>query len=421
MEMRKSFYLLSLILLTSNLIHSQECADGRYFDEIFTVDVDTNIQFGENAQPTLLDPDNIQELFLDVYQPEGDTLSARPLIIWAFGGAFVAGSKESPDIVTLSSSFAKRGYVCAAIDYRLSADIVVNADVSNVYEAVLKAVHDMRASIRFFYKDASTVDDYRIDTTRIFIGGVSAGAIAALQITHFDELTEVPAELDSIFNATGGFEGTSGNAAYSEDIAGVVSLCGALLDTAWINPAITTPIVSMHGTADNVVPYGSDTIDILDAKLPVDGSSSIHDKLDQYGIENDFYTWQWAGHTPFVINPPAEAELYMDTTIWFVRDFLYDIVCDGVTSSVNENIDSKHSAFTVFPNPNRGNFYIRQDSHDDLSISVFDYVGREVFFQSQIQKGVSHFDIELPQGVYTVHLHSDNGHKLQSQKIVVHH
>ena len=350
----KNLILFFLLFISCGYLYAQECDNQRYYDEIFSVNVDTAIKFGENAQPTILNPNNIQELFLDVYQPDGDTLSARPLIIWAFGGAFLAGSKESPDIVTLSSSFAKRGYVCAAIDYRLSNNIIAmgGVNLSSPYEAVLKAIHDMRASIRFFYKDAATTNDYRIDTSRIYLGGVSAGAITALQIAHFDELNEVPAEMDSVFNATGGFEGTSGNPGYSEDIAGVVSLCGALLDTAFINPAITTPIVSMHGTADNVVPYGSDTIDILNVNLPVDGSSSIHHKLDQYGIENDFYTWPGAGHTPFVLNPPAEAELYMDTTIWFVRDFLYDLVCDGVTSSANENIDSNPSAFTVFPNPN---------------------------------------------------------------------
>jgi pimeloyl-ACP methyl ester carboxylesterase len=422
MEMRKSFYLLSFMLLASNLIHSQECADGRYFDETFTVDVDASIQFGENAQPTILNPNNIQELFLDVYQPDGDTLSTRPLIIWAFGGAFLFGSKESPDIVTLSSSFAKRGYVCAAIDYRLSDNLITSGlvvDRATQYEAVLKAIHDMRSSIRFFYKDAATTNDYRIDTSRIYLGGVSAGAITALQIAHFDELNEVPAEMDSVFNATGGFEGTSGNPGYSEDIAGVVSLCGALLDTAWINPAITTPIVSMHGTADNIVPYGSDTVDILNVDFPLDGSASVHDKLDQYGIQNAFYTWQGAGHTPFVINPPAEAELYMDTTIWFVRDFLYDLVCDGVTTSVNENIDNENLSFSIFPNPNSGNFFIRQDSNDDMSISVFDNVGRVVFSQSQLQKGVNHFDLELPQGMYTVHLYSDGGDRFQAQKIIV--
>ena len=170
----------------------------RYLDEIFEVTVTDNIKFGEAAQPKPLRPNNTQELFMDIYEPAGDDLEARPLIIWAFGGAYVFGNKQSPDIVTLSNSFAKRGYVNASIDYRLSRDLVVNSDASNAYEAVLKATHDMRAAIRYFYKDAETINKYKIDTTKIYIGGVSAGAVAALQIAHFDELNEVPAELETI-------------------------------------------------------------------------------------------------------------------------------------------------------------------------------------------------------------------------------
>ena len=418
----KNLLLLCFLVFFSAKLFSQECDNQRYYDEIFSVDVDTAVKFGENAQPTILNPNNIQELFLDVYQPDGDTLSSRPLIIWAFGGAYLFGSKESPDIVTLSSSFAKRGYVCAAIDYRLSDNLISSGLVVNratQYEAVLKAIHDMRASIRFFYKDAATTNDYRIDTSRIYLGGVSAGAITALQIAHFDELNEVPAEMDSVFNATGGFEGTSGNQGYSEDIAGVVSLSGALLDTAFINPAITTPIVSMHGTDDNVVPYGSDTVDILNVGFPLDGSASVHHKLDQYGIQNDFYTWQGAGHTPFVLNPPAETELYMDTTILFVRDFLYDLVCDSVTTSVNGNINNENLSFVVFPNPNSGNFFIRQDSHDNISIAIFDHLGRNVFFQPEIHQGLNRLDLDLPQGIYTIQFFSDRGYKIQAQKIIV--
>jgi len=414
----KNSLLILLLLFFSVRLFSQECDNQRYYDEIFSVNVTSDIKFGENAQPTILNPNNIQELFLDVYQPEGDTLSTRPLIIWAFGGGFLFGNRRSQDIVDLSNAFAKRGYVCASIDYRLTtAGLVVGNEVSDLYEAALKGTHDMRASIRFFYKDASTVNNFRIDTTRIFIGGVSAGAISALQIAHFDELSEVPVEMDSVFNATGGFEGTSGNQGYSDDVAGVVSLCGAVLDTAWINPAVTIPIASMHGTADSIVPYGEGTYNFLNISLDVDGSSIIHTKLNQSGIINEFYTFQDAGHTPFVGGQP-ENIAYMDTTILFVRDFLYDLVCDDVATSVNENIDDKNLSFAVFPNPNTGNFFIRQDSHDNLNAAIFDHLGRNVFFQPEIFQGLNRLDLDLPQGIYTVQLYSDGGHKFQAKKII---
>ena len=306
----------------SNVEEVQQLSNQeRYLDEIFEVKISENIKFGEAAKPKPLRPNNTQELFMDIYEPAGDDLEARPLIIWAFGGAFVFGNKQSSDIVTLSNSFAKRGYVNASIDYRLSRDLAVNYEDVNAYEAVLRATHDMRAAIRYFYKDAETINKYKIDTTRIYIAGVSAGALAALNLVHFDELNEVPEEFETIFNEMGGFAGNSGNAGYSDNVAGVISLCGALLDADWINPAVTTPIVSMHGTEDNVVPYGTDTITLLDINLEVDGSATIHQKLDEFNIVNEFYTFEGAGHTPFVRD-----EAYMDTTIVFVQDFLYDLV-----------------------------------------------------------------------------------------------
>lgn len=408
------------MLLLSLKLGAQECNHQRYYDEIFNVQISNDLKFGEAPQPKLLRPNNIQELLMDIYQPTGDTLSARPLIIWAFGGGFIAGKKTSPDIVKLSHAFAKRGYVCAAIDYRLSTNLVVNGgDVKNVYEAVLKATHDMRASIRYFYKDAATNNNFRIDTTRIYIGGVSAGAITALQIAHFDELNEVPIEMEAAFQATGGFVGNSGNPGYSDDIAGVISLCGAVLDTAWINPAVTTPIVSMHGTADTVVPYGAETLSLLNIAVDVDGSASIHSKLDQHGIINDFYTWQGANHTPFVLNRPNKAEAYMDTTIWFVRDFLYDLVCDEVTST-SKTIDEDNFSFAVFPNPSSGNFLVRLESAENFSLTVLDQLGRAVSFYPEISQGINRLSIDLPKGVYIVKASSQDKLKMLSRKIIVH-
>lgn len=414
----KNAIFLFLLLISFGNLYAQECDNQRYYAEVFDYALTSDIKFGENVQPTPLNPNNIQELFMDIYQPEGDTLSARPLIIWAFGGGFVFGSKTSPDMVTLSSEFAKKGYVCAAIDYRLSTDLVVNNDIENSYEAVAKAMHDMRASIRYFYKDAATSNDYRIDTSRIYIGGVSAGAVTALHIVHLDE-SEVPTEMQTYFDENGGLSGNSGNEGYSENVAGVISLCGMLLDVDLINPEVTTPIVSMHGTEDGVVPYGSDTVTILDIGLEVDGSSVIHPKLDEYGIINDFYTWHGADHTPFVLNSPAEAEVYMDTTIWFVRDFLYDLVCNDVTST-NQTIDADNFSFHVFPNPSSGNFFIDTDEGDNISISVFDNVGREVFFSPDLHQGLNQLALDLPKGIYFIKAQSKDKSRQLTRKITVH-
>lgn len=292
----------------------------RYLDEIFDVAVTSNIRFGEAAQPTFMDPNHIQELYLDVYEPSNDELKERPLIILAFGGGFIFGNKESLDIVTLCNEFAKRGYVCASIDYRLSTNLVLDRNIETSYLAVAKAVHDMRASIRFFNKDAATTNNFKIDPSRIYIGGVSAGAVTALHLVHLDE-SEIPVEIREYFEQNGGLSGNSGNPGYPEHVAGVINLCGMLLDTDLINPDATTPIVSMHGTEDNIVPYDSGTITILDLGLTVDGSAEIHKKLNEYGVLNDLYTYEGGGHTPFITNTAQ-----MDITVNFIQDFLYQLV-----------------------------------------------------------------------------------------------
>lgn len=400
--MKKFISLFLPFVVVSTNLFAQECDGQRYYSQIFSqVELTSDIKFGQNVQPTILDPANIQELFLDVYEPQGDTLSARPLIIWAFGGGFIFGNKESNDVVTLSNEFAKMGYVCASIDYRLSTNLIVNGgDISNAYEAVLKAMHDMRASIRYFYKDATTTDEHRIDTTRIYIGGVSAGAITALQIVHLDELSEVPSELMPYFQANGGFNGFSGNPGYSDDVAGIISLCGAVLDTAIINPTISTPIVSMHGTADSVVPYDSSPLTLLDINVDVDGSSSIHHKLEEYGIINDFYTWYGANHTPFILNSSPEDELYMDTTIQFVRDFLFNLVCEGVTS-VDESNNLISTNLSVYPNPSQDIATIEFElaAVSDVNLSLMDLTGRIVMNRNKS---------DIPAGIYREKLEMNN-------------
>ena len=58
-------------------------------------------------------------LYLDFYEPAGDTLTERPLVITVFGGAFVAGSRDFVDMQAYCTRLAQHGYAAASIDYRL--------------------------------------------------------------------------------------------------------------------------------------------------------------------------------------------------------------------------------------------------------------------------------------------------------------
>lgn len=146
----KQKLLLLLNLFIAGVSFSQEpCSTGRYSSDVYTnLTITSNIVYGQNA--TFSGANKI--LKLDFYEPTGDTSMARPLIIWTHGGSFLGGSKTDVDMVALSNAFAKKGYACASIDYRTGFFPV---DSANSVKAVMRAVQDMRAAIRFFLQGQS--------------------------------------------------------------------------------------------------------------------------------------------------------------------------------------------------------------------------------------------------------------------------
>ncbi|MDU0369501.1 carboxylesterase family protein [Hymenobacter endophyticus] len=285
---------------------------GRYYRPIFANITRTqDVTYG--AATDFLGSN--QNLRLDVYQPTGDTVRRRPLLVFAHGGGFVSGNKNDADVVELCTRFARMGYVTASIDYRL---LFLPFDTVNIGRAAIRATQDMRAAVRFFRRDAATARTYRIHSDFIYAGGSSAGAFMALQTGYLDKAAEVPAYIG--LADLGGLEGNSGNPGYSSAVRGVINLCGALGRPAWIEPG-NVPLVSLHGTADAVVPYGAGTVGGGLPPQKVYGSSILHARATAVGIVNRLYTFKRAGHVPYS-GSSATAMAYMDTTTRVVRDFL---------------------------------------------------------------------------------------------------
>ena len=83
-----------LCVLTSAFpAFSQDECDGyryRYTGAFDGIAVDYDVPYGENFNVNFLP----EELMVDVYTPEGDTQEARPLVVVAHGGFFLAGSND---------------------------------------------------------------------------------------------------------------------------------------------------------------------------------------------------------------------------------------------------------------------------------------------------------------------------------------
>lgn len=384
------------------------CGSGRYDSEVFSNFTKTaDVVYGQNTTYT----GSNQSLKLDIYQPVGDNAEARPLLIMAHGGSFTAGSKTDADMVAFGQRLSKMGYVVASIDYRLGMPLFPLPDSVVVMKAVVRAVHDMRAAVRYFRKNAAEDGNtYKIDPNQIYVGGSSAGAITALHTAYLDDLNEAPQYLKDIMNQLGGgIEGNSGNPGYSSVPAGVLNGCGAIGELSWILQG-DLPIVSVHGTNDNVVPYGTQMQYLPGTPVAVtvvDGSGSIHPYVSNLGIANSLWTFQGAGHVPYMNGGP-----YMDTTINVYSTFLTDLICG--TTGIGQS--SLAEFIRVSPNPASGfcNISLQLPA---ANLSILDLTGKQVG-NSALKQGENQVELtSLNKGIYFLQISSEG--KQFVQKLVV--
>ena len=176
----KKLYFLAVAFLATTFAIAQ--CNGRYQTEIFS---NTNV-----ATVDYSDVYTGLEHRMDIYTATGDTVSDRPVIFYLHGGSFYSGDKSMTDCVDFCNAFAKRGYVAVSLNYRLANIITFLSSNNEQYKAVLKAVADLKAGIRFMRKDYANSDTYAIDPNTIFIGGYSAGAVAALHSAFIDSISD---------------------------------------------------------------------------------------------------------------------------------------------------------------------------------------------------------------------------------------
>ena len=293
----------------------------RYKGAFDSFNVDYDLPYGENINWMLLS----EELVADVYTPSEQSDELRPLVLMAHGGFFLGGSHDGLDVVSLCEDLAQMGYVTASFSYRLGIDNLFAFQTSFV-EAVWRGVHDSRAAVRYFRKSVEMGNPYHIDPERIYLGGVSAGGFIAMHHAYVDDVSEIPTYIDeSEPGLGGGLEGLSGNDGYSSDIDGVFNIAGALQTADFLLLGDNEPLVSIHDTADETVPFDEGEIVLTGIPIiDVDGSSVVHDMADMVGLENCLIPVEGAGHVPHIFD-----ETYYDLTLSTVAGKLGEWACEG--------------------------------------------------------------------------------------------
>ena len=372
-----------LMLSTSAVCWAQElpdCDDYRYrytgaFDE---VEVDYDVPYGENINVNFVP----EELVVDIYTPVGDSHESRPLVIMAHGGFFVAGSNDGIDVVPLCEDLARMGYVVASMSYRLGVDLFGDLQTEFV-KAVWRGVHDSRAAVRYFRQSMDYGNPYDIDTNRIFLGGVSAGGFIALHHAYVDDQSEIPEQIDVTDPGMGGgLEGLSGNTGYSSEVKGVFNIAGALQTADFLDLGMNEPVVSIHGTADGTVPYGEGDIVYLGIPIiDVDGSSLVHAKADELGVDNCFITVDGADHVPHVVDPSTYgltlSSLAGKLGEWSCENYV-PICGEYDYTAATEVLEADWMAPAVFPNPASSTGRVFATFERDSEWSLINAMGQTV-------------------------------------------
>ncbi len=211
------------------------------------------------------------DLKMDIYLPKDDTSKLRPLIMLIHGGAFFNGDKASEAYVKWSMHFAAMGFVVASINYRMG--FLPSADQIDC--AGYRAAQDAHAAMRYMVHNAGK---YRINTKWIFAGGTSAGAITSLNLAFMRNQNRPKSTKGGLFkDDLGDIESVSPQYKEKFNILAVANMWGAVHDINMIGNAKTS-IISFHGDADNIVPYGydypfNDVLDPIKIALRNDNSS----------------------------------------------------------------------------------------------------------------------------------------------------
>jgi len=374
----------------------------RYLNKIFNdVSITADISYGSAYDWK----DTIQTLLLDIYEPSGDTVSNRPVIIFAHGGTFITGNRKSADIVKFCNLFAQRGYVCVSIEYRLGVNAFNPKGLPYEFSyAAMRAIHDGRAAVRFFRKDISENNTYRIDESKIFFGGISSGAITALQLAICDNDSELSQISDIDTSLVGGVEGKSGNPGYSWKVRGVINLSGALIDNnSWLNNNSDINICSVHGTNDQTVPYKSDYFYYFGKELvKLQGSFIVDSIAKELGMNSELLSFNGAGHIPF-----STDSAYMDSTEDFVASFLYKIV-RYPTGIASKEINLNNLLY-IYPLPAMEQITILFNSSEPFNISVSDFWGRQLFSQKNVRDRFLINRERFESGIYFIEIDGDFG------------
>ena len=256
----------------------QISADGtRYRDRVFAdLEIHRDVEFSDLGGMFWS-----RGLKMDVFEPAGDDETNRPVFVVLFGGGFVQGERRT--VEGWARDFAHRGYVAAAIDYRLLDDFPETEAELRIGHA--RASQDAVAALRFLRSD---VERWGVRTDAGIVGGLSAGGFVGATVgTVGAGQTLPPAEL-AYFEEVGGLEADGVSRDGLSEVQGILNIGGGMFGLEAID-ASDAVLYAAHYEEDPIVRCGTSSDDAWSLGVEVHGSCSVIERYAQLGIPHEFF------------------------------------------------------------------------------------------------------------------------------------
>lgn len=338
-------------------------AQKRYLEPVFSTVTRTTKIYGSNFTVLPLAAPGgratRQPLVMQVYTPDGDTETDRPLIIYLHTGNFFpfpqngscGGTLIDSSNVEIATRLAKMGYVVAVATYRLGWNPFSNQELIRRFTLIngaYRGVQDVRSCIRYFRKDvAADGNQFGIDPNKIVVWGQGTGGYLSLASGYLDQFSEIYTTADpnkfrlptpdpnvtipmireqyngDIFGVQSaiGIVDAAYNSytnipigdtlyvpntpGYSSDFQLVVNTGGALGDSSWMRPG-DVPLISYHVPSDFFAPCGTGILNVPtlngpQAVVEVSGACEMQRIATAFG-NNAIFAAIPAGNDPYGAN-----------------------------------------------------------------------------------------------------------------------
>ncbi|MFK7786397.1 MAG: T9SS type A sorting domain-containing protein [Crocinitomicaceae bacterium] len=436
-----------------------------YTQDLFSFSVENDIEYGTATNYV----GNTESLKLDLYKPVGDDNCNRPCLVLVHGGAWVQGSKDDAGIVSVSEKLAAKGWVVAAIDYRLgthkpafydSAYQVCDyqlkcwntSDSAEIFRANYRGQQDTKGAIRFM-KERHMLDS--TDISNFFLLGESAGGFISFAAAFLDDPSEKPMECGALPNAPtpnsfldeclpagfstsrpdlGDINGTVALNGYNTSVEGIGTFISGTFDVGMFSNTTDWPSIYMfHQGSDIVVAPGyfrllarANTCFSLNNTCPpfqqfpcAHGSFSLNQFLTNLGSSVDIQFDYLSNSNGIPLDCVASGHSIdnINLRLQNMTDHFAQRIFDNgntpsstCTNSIDENANDNPE---IYPNPSNGVITVKlHPSHKQLSLLSTE--GK--FIRSYEAQAVQH--LQLKSGVYFIQVVAENGQEW-IKKIVV--